>query len=133
MNIFLIFFKEITHFTKNLLKFYYICRKPNFITLMYIFNLTTAVSPEIHQQWLQWMKENYIPKVLSTGKVYNIRLYKVLDTGNDHNYAVQHQSDSPKKMMEFITVDVPKLQQYIAEAYGEKVLTFATQLKEITL
>ncbi len=34
---------------------------------MILYNVTISIDPEVHQEWLAWMKEVHIPDVLKTG------------------------------------------------------------------
>jgi hypothetical protein len=34
---------------------------------MILYNVTVSVDPEIHDEWLAWMKSKHIPDVLATG------------------------------------------------------------------
>lgn len=62
---------------------------------MIIYNETYVVNPEIHEQWLNWIKENHISAVLDT-KLFNA--YKILTVLNSPNegvtYCVQFITDA---------------------------------------
>lgn len=45
---------------------------------MILFNITVNISPEAEQEWLQYMKEIYIPSVMASGLPLENKLLKLL-------------------------------------------------------
>ena len=45
---------------------------------MIIYNVTYSIDPEIHEDWLNWMKDHYIPEVISYGNLYLVNLNQVI-------------------------------------------------------
>ena len=45
---------------------------------MLIYNVTTHVEPSIEQEWLLWMKEEHLPKMVQTGCFLKAKLFKVI-------------------------------------------------------
>ena len=45
---------------------------------MIIYNVTINVDESIHDEWMNWMIENHIPKVLSTGKFFKALMTRVM-------------------------------------------------------
>ena len=44
---------------------------------MIIYNVTIKLDPEIHEDWLSWMRRHHIPEVLATGYFVRCRLSKL--------------------------------------------------------
>ena len=49
----------------------------------------------------------------------------------EKHYAIHHETTSPAQLLHFIEHTIPKLLQQSAETFGEKVLFWGTQLKEV--
>lgn len=57
-----------------------------------VYNVTLIIDHSVHEEWLQWMKEEHIPEVLATGKFLDNKMMKIME---DHNpdgvsYAIQY-------------------------------------------
>ncbi|GIJ97043.1 hypothetical protein CAPN001_16120 [Capnocytophaga stomatis] len=100
---------------------------------MYIYNLTAVIGRNIHNQWLDWIKQIYIHKVYETNKIKSVRIFKIMNMENDITYAIHHETESPQDLLHFIKNEIPTLKQLSMENFGDKVLMFGTELKEISL
>lgn len=101
---------------------------------MLIYNVTTHVEPSIEQEWLLWMKEEHLPKMILTGCFLKAKLFKVI-TDQDQggiSYATQYHYDSRKEYEEYIALHAKTLRQDAIERFGNAILAFRTQLEEIT-
>ena len=47
---------------------------------MILYNVTVNIDPEVHEDWLDWMKKTHIPDVLNTGLFIDNRFLRVLNT-----------------------------------------------------
>ena len=58
---------------------------------MILYNITFAVSHDIHEEWLIWMKEHHIPEVMSSGFFEKHLLLKLMevDESDGMTYALQ--------------------------------------------
>ena len=71
---------------------------------MYIYNITTNVSEEIHLEWLNWMNKIFIPAVLATNKFHKALITEVLvdeDMGGI-TYSTQYFSENKENIESFI-------------------------------
>ena len=50
---------------------------------MIIFNDTVIVEEAIHEKWLKWTRENYIPAVMETGFFNSYKILNVIDSPNE--------------------------------------------------
>ncbi|MDO5607159.1 MAG: DUF4286 family protein [Capnocytophaga sp.] len=98
---------------------------------MYIYNITSVINPDTHQEWLEWIRNKYIPKMASSKYIESVRVFKVLGNPNEPTYAIHHQTELPQQLLDFIRKEVPLLQEECRHAFGEKVLMFGTELKEV--
>lgn len=100
---------------------------------MYIYNVTSNVDEAIHTQWLNWMKTKHIPEMLATGKFTSAKMVQVLieEEMGGVTYAVQYATDSKETLDAYYKTEAPKLQKEAYELFGEKVVSFRTELKLI--
>ena len=100
---------------------------------MIIYNVTCNITDDIHEEWLDWMQHVHIPEVIATGKFQKARLVKVL-VDDDHGitYSVQFYTESKAMLEKYYEEDAPRLRQGTASRFGEKVLTFRTELQHIS-
>lgn len=99
---------------------------------MIIYNVTSSIDESIHEEWLSWIKE-HIPQVLATGKFEKATLSKVLieeDMGGV-TYAVQYKTNSRETLEAYYKEDAPKLRTDALKRFGDKVLSFRTELQII--
>ena len=69
---------------------------------MIIYNVTYSIDPEIHEDWLIWMKGNYIPEFISCGNLFQVNLNKVISEEDSFiTYAVQYCFSSMKDFSYF--------------------------------
>ena len=99
---------------------------------MVIYNVTANVDESIHQSWLDWVKI-HIPKVLATGKFKEAKLTRVLvdeDMGGI-TYSIQYRAISKAALEEYYLNYAEALRKEGMELFGDKILTFRTELEII--
>ena len=101
---------------------------------MIIYNVTTNIDESVHDKWLHWMQEKHIPEILATGKFSSARLTKVLivEEMGGTTYSVQFTTDSKETLEKYYTQDAPKLRQESMQLFGDKMVTFRTELELIS-
>ncbi|SDW21807.1 protein of unknown function [Lutibacter oricola] len=101
---------------------------------MYIYNVTTNVDESIHQQWLNWMKTKHIPDMLATEKFTKAKMCKVLinEEMGGVTYSVQYTTDNEDMLESYYTENAPKLRNEAKQLFGEKILSFRTELQVIS-
>ena len=97
---------------------------------MYVYNLTMVVGDEVFNKWQEWLQGVYLPAIKAVDTIENVRVFKLLDTPEKH-YAVHCETSSPAQLLHFIECTIPQILQQAAETFGEKVLFWGTQLKEM--
>jgi hypothetical protein len=63
---------------------------------MLIYNVTVKVETAIAAEWLQWLQEEHIPSMLSTGCFTKAHILRLLETDDSDGptYAVQYHAES---------------------------------------
>ena len=100
---------------------------------MLIYNVTTKVSHGINEDWLKWMKEEHIPKILATGMFTDHRMVRVLETDDSEGvtYAVQYFCDNWEQYAEYIKRFAPDLRQKAVDRWGNQIVSFRTLMEVI--
>jgi hypothetical protein len=101
---------------------------------MIIYNVTTNIDESVHDQWLQWMQHKHIPEVLATGKFSSARLTKVLivEEMGGATYSVQYTTDSKATLDRYYLEDATKLRSEGMKLFGDKMISFRTELELIS-
>jgi len=101
---------------------------------MIVYNVTTNIDESVHDQWLEWMQQKHIPEVLATGKFTSARLVKVLivEEMGGTTYSVQYTTDSKATLEKYYQEDAPKLRDEAVHLFGDKMLTFRTELEVVS-
>tara|TARA_B100000767_G_scaffold275797_1_gene315846 strand:- start:2291 stop:2605 length:315 start_codon:yes stop_codon:yes gene_type:complete len=101
---------------------------------MFIHNVTTLVELSVESQWMCWMNDEHLPKIMKTGKFIKVILFKVIaeeDMGGT-SYAAQYHCNSRDDFERFLAEDAPMLRNLAVEKFGERILSFNTELEQIT-
>lgn len=58
----------------------------------YIYNITTQVTWQVHEAWLAWLLDEYVPAILGTGCFTKHQVVRLLETDETDGpvYAVQY-------------------------------------------
>lgn len=100
---------------------------------MIVFNITTKIDLDVHDVWLNWMKEDQIPRILGTGCFTGHKILRVLEehTTDGITYAVQFFANGMSDYFNYINDHAAAFQKEAKEAFPDKYVTFQTVLKEV--
>jgi hypothetical protein len=100
---------------------------------MYIYNVTTQLAENLREAWLQWMQEEHIPELLSTGHFTHHRITRLLEPHEPGmvTFAVQYFCNSLDTYEHYASVHAPALRQKAQEKWGDKALSFRTLMEVI--
>ena len=99
---------------------------------MIIYNVTVNVSDDIHDKWLSWMKDDHIPKVLSTEFFQSATINRIIsnrDTGT--TYAIAYKTDSLSSLQMYEAKFAPKLREEYLAKFSNDAPAFRTIMEEI--
>lgn len=99
---------------------------------MYIYNVTINVEEGIHDQWLQWMKMEYIPAMLATGKFMKALMTRVVieEEMGGFTYSVQYTTDSKKTLEDYYAENADDIYS-LGNQFAGKFVSFKTELEVI--
>ncbi|WP_127844508.1 DUF4286 family protein [Psychroflexus aestuariivivens] len=97
---------------------------------MYIYNVTINVEESIHDQWLDWMKNEHIPAMLKTGKFLNALMSKVnvKEEMGGITYSVQYKTPDQETLNQYYEEDAPKMRAE-SKPFEGKFVAFRTELE----
>lgn len=98
---------------------------------MYIYNITLNIDETIHDEWIKWMEEIHIPKVMATGKFIRALMSQVLvkeDMGGI-TYSVQFTCQSKELLIQYYEQDAPVLRKEFDQKYQNRYGAFRTEMK----
>lgn len=97
-----------------------------------LYNITYNVDESVLEDWLLWMKSEFIPKHVSSEYFESANMVKVLveEEMGGVSYAVMYKSTSLEVLEDFVVTLAPKFNQELSDRFGQKVLTFMTLLEE---
>ncbi|MGY5354925.1 DUF4286 family protein [Wenyingzhuangia sp. IMCC45467] len=101
---------------------------------MYIYNVTTNVADTIHEDWLLWMKEVYIPEMLATGKFTGAKMSRVMiqEEMGGKTYSVQYAIKNRDTFKKYYLEDASKMNAKMQTKFenGDTV-SFQTEMEVI--
>ena len=100
---------------------------------MILYNVTVGIDQSVEQEWLQWMKNEHIPKVMSTGYFLEFKIFKVLSQqeGDNPSYSIQYFTSSIDNIDQYLQKEAPALQQEHMQRYMNKHVAFRTLLETV--
>lgn len=98
---------------------------------MIVYNVTASVDWNIHEGWLAWMREVYIPMILETKCFFEARMLKLLeiDDSQGPTYAIQFHANTMADYKRFTEIFAGSLQQETASTWGDQFVSFNTVLQ----
>ena len=90
------------------------------------YNVTVVIEDEVHDEWLDWMKETHIPDVMRTGKFLESRICRLhgVDESQGRTYSFQYIAPNMKSYEEYQSQFAKALQQDHIDRYGNKALAY---------
>ncbi|MFZ4770073.1 MAG: DUF4286 family protein [Ferruginibacter sp.] len=98
---------------------------------MIIYNVTIKVSKSIADNWLQWLKEEHIPEVTSTGCFTNANILQLLEIDDDEGptYAIQYFAESREKYDFYIENFADLMREKSYQKWGDQFIAFRSVMK----
>jgi len=81
-----------------------------------------------------WMQHKHIPEMLATGKFSSAKMARVLieEEMGGVTYSVQYATDSRETLQKYYQEDAPTLREEGLKLFGDKMLSFRTELEVIS-
>jgi hypothetical protein len=100
---------------------------------MLLYNITIGIDPDIEQEWIAWMKENFIAEVMATRLFAESKLYKVLheDESGSISYSAQFFAHDIKHVTQYLELYAPPIIEKHRARFVNKHVVFQTLLEEV--
>ena len=100
---------------------------------MILYNVTVGIDRNVELDWFEWMTNNHIPKVMSTGFFNEFKIFKVLshEDENTVSYSIQYFSDSLEKVEIYLAEFAPDLAEEHMLRYKDRHVAFRTLLQQL--
>ncbi len=100
---------------------------------MFLYNVTITLDLDIHEDWLQWMKNVHLPDVMATGMFVSYRMCRLM--GHEHQdseiYTMQYMAPDMEHLRRYQQDFAPELQRLFRERYEGKFAAFRTVMEII--
>lgn len=102
-------------------------------TTMIIYNVTVKVDTEIQAEWLVWMQDFHIPKVMETGCFtgYDIMRLRYPKDDEGMTFAFQYYCADMGQLEMYHREFATELQKDHSERYAQRVAAFRTILERL--
>jgi ribosomal protein L11 methylase PrmA len=100
---------------------------------MIIYNVTIKVEATVAEQWLQWMKEEHLADMMSTGLFSDYRMSRLMeqDEAEGVTFVVQYHTDSIENYQSYLDDYAPKMRQKGLSKFADKMVAFRTVMEVI--
>lgn len=99
---------------------------------MLLYNVTLIVEDASAAEWLQWMQEVHIPKVMATGLFVSNTMLKVVDSPNEGvTYCSQYVTQSKEDYDNYQQLHEPSIQEELNTRFKDKLVVFRTLMEYI--
>lgn len=99
---------------------------------MYIYNVTTNIQEDVHDEWVQWMKNEHIPDMLNTGKFLKVLMSRVMveEQMGGITYSVQYTAQSKEMLQKYYDENAADLRSR-SKAFEGKFVAFRTEMEVV--
>lgn len=100
---------------------------------MIIYNVTIQVENDIAGEWLSWMKEEHIPRVMGTNCFTKYQIVKLVevDETESKTYAVQYSANSKADYNRYIELHAPALRKETIDKWGDRFVAFRSLMEVV--
>ena len=102
---------------------------------MILFSLTVNIDNEIKDEWLEWMKQTFIPNLWLTGFFVEKRFLKLLneEEGNGSTFSLQLTLENLEALQEFEHHHLNDYRKMLYGKYTGRLVDFYTVLEKVEL
>jgi Domain of unknown function (DUF4286) len=100
---------------------------------MIIYNVTIKIDLGLHDVWLNWMKEDHIPRIMATGCFTGYKMFRILEenTTDGISYCVQYSANEIADYFNYKANFAEAIGRDLSEFFPGKFHVFRTLLKEV--
>jgi hypothetical protein len=91
---------------------------------MFIYSVRVSVKKEIEEDWLKWMKEEHIKKILDTQYFSDSEIHKLIlpdNPADESTYQINYSFNSMDDYQKYTQMEAPGLRQEHSEKFPHKL------------
>lgn len=97
---------------------------------MIIYNVTINIEQDVHDEWLQWMRDVHVHDVMQTGLFTEYKICKLLvEEEQGITYSFQYTCPSLEAYERYRVEHAPRLQADVKKKYEGKFVAFRSLLE----
>lgn len=99
---------------------------------MYIYNVTTNIQEDVHDEWVKWMRTEHIPHMLKTGKFSRALMTRIMveEEMGGMTYSVQYTTESREMLGDYYKENAAELRAQ-SKRFEGKFVAFRTEMKVV--
>lgn len=100
---------------------------------MVLYNVTINIDDDVHEDWLDWMKQKHIPDVINTGMFRGHYMFRIVSNPDSEGwtYCIQYFLNSMQDLEQYQNEYAPELQQAHNDKFEGKFVAHRTIMKEV--
>ena len=100
---------------------------------MIIYNVTIKVDAAIADAWLQWLLQEHIPDVMSTGCFTGNKVVRLLevDDAEGPTYAIQYNAESKADYNRYIEMHASRMMQKSFDKWSDRFIAFRSVMQVV--
>ena len=100
---------------------------------MIIYNVTIKVEESIASAWLDWLLNELIPEMMSTGCFSSHKVVRLLEVDETEGptYAIQYNADSKADYNRYIQLHAPGMRQKSFDKWGNSFIAFRSVMQVV--
>jgi hypothetical protein len=100
---------------------------------MFLYNVTVGIDKEIEKDWLEWIKQNYLPAVAATGFFVESKIYRIVthDDENSVSYSIQLFAHHIEDVVQYLAQHTDTIIETHRQRFKDRHVVFNTLLEEV--
>jgi hypothetical protein len=76
---------------------------------MILYNITINIDKDVHDEWLPWMKNHYVPSIMATGYFSEYKIMRLMN---------EQENDGSTYSFQYFSTDLHKVKEYQQKKEG---------------
>lgn len=100
---------------------------------MFLYNVTVGIDKVIENEWVAWIKQNYLPAVAATGFFVDSKIYRIVthDDENSVSYSIQLFALRIEDVVQYLAQHTDTIIERHRQRFKDRHVVFNTLLEEI--
>ncbi len=101
----------------------------------WIYSVSVSVPTAIREEWIDWMLDEHIPRVMATGCFTSFDLRELLEPRpypDRFTFNAQYACLTREDYERYLETDAPALRQEVIDQFGDQLISVRTLLQKLT-